>query len=209
MTASPVQERRRRYLEIALRRVRPGTGSSMHFYRRRDWTELPVDISQIRTPFTVIGAVATRLYMPERATRDLDILVHSDDAAALAAELIELGLVRMGDLSIGGSSWSTDSGYEIDVVESNLPWTHEAIAKSNRSPDGLPIAGLPFLVLLKMNASRGVDIGDLSRMLGLASPAELDEVRRVVRLYQPEDADDLEGLIALGAVEFPRSEENP
>jgi hypothetical protein len=174
----------------------------MDFYRRRDWTELPVDLSQIRTPFTVIGAVATRLYMPERATRDLDLLVHNNDAAALAIEFSDFGLIRTGDLTIGGTSWATDSGYEIDVMESNLPWTHEAIATSKRSPDGLPIAGLPFLVLLKLNASRGVDIGDLSRMLGLASPAELDEVRQVIRQNQPADADDLEWLTALGAVEF-------
>ncbi|MCC6791467.1 MAG: hypothetical protein IT336_07285 [Thermomicrobiales bacterium] len=55
-----------------------------------------------------------------------------------------------------------------------------------------------------MNASRGIDIGDLTRMLGLASEDDLNEVRRVIERYQPADIDDLEGLITLGAIEFGR-----
>jgi hypothetical protein len=202
MAATVAQERRRRYLEIALRRIRPGTGSSEAFYRRRDWTETPVDLSQIRTPFIVIGAVATRLYMPERVTRDLDLLIHRDDADSFYAELSNIGLRRTGDLSIGGSIWTNQDGFEIDVVEADQTWTREALRTARSSPDGLPVAALPFLVLLKMNASRGIDFGDLTRMLGLANEAELNKVRQVVARFQPDDSDDLEGLITLGKIEF-------
>jgi hypothetical protein len=202
MAATPAQELRRRYLEIALRRVRPGTGSSEAFYRRRDWTQLPVDLSQLRTPFSVVGGVATRLYMPERATSGLNLLIHRDDAEAFYAELSEIGLRRSGDLSIGGSTWSNPDGFEVDIVEADLNWTCEALRTARSSPDGLPVAALPFLVLLKMNASRGIDFGDLTRMLGLANEAELNEVRQVVARFQPDDSEDLEGLITLGKIEF-------
>jgi hypothetical protein len=43
-------------------------------------------------------------------------------------------------------------------------------------------------------------------MLGLASGEALDEVREAVRTYQPEDLDDLESLISLGALEFGRDD---
>ena len=35
-------------------------------------------------------------------------------------------------------------------------------------PDGLPIIDLPYLVLMKLSASRTQDLADISRMLGLA-----------------------------------------
>ncbi len=33
-----------------------------------------LDLHRLRTPFVVVGGVATALYMPERATLDLDLL---------------------------------------------------------------------------------------------------------------------------------------
>lgn len=207
MALDLARERRRRYLEIALRRARPGTGSSPAFYRRRDWSALAVDLSSIKTPYVIVGAVAARLYMPERATHDIDLLVHVSDREALAAELDRMGFTKQGNLSIGGSTWIAADGQGIDVIESGEPWVREALESAVRSPDGLPVIRLPYLVLLKLTASRGQDVADLSKMLGLATPEARDEIRRVVRRYQPEDLEDLESLIALGELEFgPASE---
>jgi hypothetical protein len=70
--------------------------------------------------------------------------------------------------------------------------------------------GLPFLVLMKMEASRSLDFGDLTRMLGLASDEELARVRSVVAHYVPNEAEDLESLIYLGQVEMgKRAKEDP
>ena len=41
------------------------------------WPDLRIVLQGIR--WAVVGAVATRAYMPERMTRDLDILVHYRD----------------------------------------------------------------------------------------------------------------------------------
>ena len=68
--------RRRILIDIARRRIRPGTGSAPEFLRRRTamnpWPDLRPVLTGI--PWVVVGAVATRAYMPERATKDLDIL---------------------------------------------------------------------------------------------------------------------------------------
>jgi hypothetical protein len=93
-------------------------------------------------------------------------------------------------------------GEELDVLALDEPWIDEAIANPQHSPDGLPVIRLPFLVILKLAAGRGQDLVDVQRMLGQADDAALQEVRRVVRLYRPEDAEDLESLIALGKLEF-------
>ncbi len=47
-----------------------------------------------------------------------------------------------------------------------------------------------------------MSLGDLSRMLGLASDAELARVRQIVARYSPDDLADLESLIYLGRFEM-------
>nr|MDQ2687163.1 hypothetical protein [Armatimonadota bacterium] len=68
-------------------------------------------------------------------------------------------------------------------------------------PDGLPIIALPYLALMKMRASRGIDIGDLTRMLGGADEDSLEQTRRVIGKYLPDGMEDLESLILLGRLE--------
>lgn len=161
-----------------------------------------MDLSRLSTPFVVVGAIATRLYMPERLTGDLDILIHQRDSRRLETELVSMGFTLDARLSLGGTSWIAANGDRLDVLALDAPWVTDALIRPNRSPDGLPVVALPYLVLLKMNASRGIDIGDLTRMLGLADEKARDEVREVIRTYQREDLDDLESLIVLGDLEF-------
>jgi hypothetical protein len=54
----------------------------------------------------------------------------------------------------------------------------------------LPIIGLPYLVLMKLQASRGIDIGDLTRMLGGADETALRLVRRAVQDFLPDAVED-------------------
>jgi len=55
---------------------------------------------------------------------------------------------------------------------------------------------------MKLESSRAQDIADLSRMLGAADGPTVDRVRAAVLAYRPDDAEDLESLIALGRLEF-------
>ncbi|AGY60198.1 hypothetical protein [Gloeobacter kilaueensis] len=151
--------------------------------------------------FVVVGGVATRLYMPERMTLDLDILILTKDAPEIYQRLEQAGARRLGELSIGGSSWRLEDGTSLDVLVSDEPWVPPALSTPNVSPDGLPVIALPYLVLMKLLSSRGVDIGDLSRMLGQADDQALDEIRAVVGTYLADAAEDLESLIVLGRLE--------
>lgn len=194
--------RRKALLELALRRARPGSGSTLDFLTTRTWKDPGVDLHRLQTPFVIVGGVATALYMPLRLTLDVDLLVLAADAPRLHRELGQGGCTRKGLLTIGGTSWQTPDGNLVDVLEWSETWVQVAIQTPNRSPDGLPVIALPYLVLMKLAASRPQDLADLSRMLGLADEATLRQVRDTVAAYRGEDAADLESLITLGQLEL-------
>jgi hypothetical protein len=81
-------------------------------------------------------------------------------------------------------------------------WLSEALARPRLDPAGYPVIDLPYLVLMKMQATRSLDVGDLSRMLGLASEEDLARVRQTVKQYSPQDYEDLKLLIYLGKLEL-------
>lgn len=202
MAPNTVASRRRWFFDLARKRARPGSGSSREFLLRRTWKALDVEVKRLRTPMVVVGGVATALYMSQRVTPGLNVLVLSADAPALHDELAQLDYIKRGALAIGGTSWESPDGSLLDVLESAEPWARAAIERPNCSPTGEPVIALPYLALMKLAASRPQDLADLARMLAGASDAVLDEVRAVVRRYRPTDADDLESLVHLGRLEL-------
>jgi hypothetical protein len=140
--------------------------------------------------------------MPERMTRNLDILVHHQDGAVALARLREAGYQVASDLSIPGHTLNAPDGIEIDLLLIPFNWIDEAFQQEQRDPAGFPVLGLPYLVMMKMETSRPQDLGDLSRMLGLAEESDLEQVRDVVARYMPDAAEDLESLIYLGRLEM-------
>ena len=168
-------------------------------FRYPDVTRILSDLQ-----WAVVGGVATRLYMPERATLDLDIAVLATDTVTVRSRLKNSGYAYVGEMSIGGSSWTSPDGVSVDVVELDAPWTVEALAEARTNPDGqgYPTIPLHYLVLMKVQAGRLQDLADVSRMLGQASVPELGRVRDTFRRFAPEDLEDLESLIALGRLEM-------
>ena len=197
---------RRTIIDMALRRQRSGSGSAREFLMERTtmlrWPNLSTLLAPL--PWAVIGAAATRLYMPERLTRDLDIAVCLEDAETAYRQLSNAGYTLLGTLSIGGTRWQSPGGIPVDVIEGSDPWWPAALneAQANRDEQGLPVLPLPYLVVMKFNASRTIDLGDITRMLGLADETALEQVRSVFRHYVPEGMDDLESLIVLGKLEM-------
>jgi hypothetical protein len=165
------------------------------------WPDLEPVLSPLR--WAVAGAVAARLYMPERTTRDPDIVVAVADAVVARARFTSAGFRHLGERSIGGSSWQTPTGQVVDMIEGHEPWWPQALeeAQSNRDAQRLPILPLPYLVLMKLRASRVQDLADLARMLGQANAATLTAVRKVVAAHAPDDVEDLESLVQLGKLE--------
>jgi hypothetical protein len=156
----------------------------------------------IDVPYVIVGGVATRLYMPERMTDDLDILIHSSQADLVTDELRRRQARFLGDLSIGGASWELLDGTVLDVISSSQSWVTAALLSPRLSPDGQPVIDLPYLVLMKLGASRTTDLSDISRMLGQAEDQELTRVRQAIELYDPNSLEDLESLIQLGKIEM-------
>ena len=196
--------RRRIMIDIARRRIQPGTGSAPEFLRRRTamnpWPDLRPVLTGI--PWAVVGGVATRAYMPERATRDLDILVRLSDGDEVQVRLRSAGYQIVSRLALPGFLVRAPDGAEVDVILGSYPWLAEALKHVRHDPAGYPVLDLPYLVITKLAASHLQDIGDLSRMLGLATDANLDRVRQAVAHYAPDDVADLESLIYLGRLEL-------
>ncbi|MBR8826966.1 MAG: hypothetical protein DSM107014_03510 [Gomphosphaeria aponina SAG 52.96 = DSM 107014] len=194
---------RRQFIALAMKRVQPGTGSSLEFLDRRTWVHPVTNLKNIikQKPFVIVGGVATRLYMPERVTLDLDILVLAKDAPQIYEELTVAGGRKVRELNIPGSQWDLSDGTSLDVLEGNEVWTKKAVTTPNYSPDGQPIISLPYLVLMKLQASRTQDLADVSRMLGGADEATLTDVRGVILKYLPDAREDVGSLIILGKLE--------
>ncbi len=201
-----IATQRRMLLKIAQRRARPGTGSAISLLEQRMAVQKWPDLSPLLKgiPWAVIGGVATRAYMPERTTQDLGILIASSNSQKVHRRLSSAGFVYRQDLTIGGSAWETPEGQSVDVVEINAPWLSEAFKQLQTDPQELPVLSLPYLVLLKFQASRLQDLADISRMLGLASAEDRQITRQVFGKWQPDELDDLESLITLGDLELGR-----
>lgn len=198
---------RRLLIDMALRRARPGAGSSEAFNRRRTAVQTWPDLQDILAglDWLVVGAVAARAYMPERMTHDLDILVRRRDAEAVLARLEAAGYRPAAGLGIPGFAVQAAEGPEIDVLLGDQLWLEEALAAPERDPAGLPVPALPYLALMKLAAGRARDVADVATMLGLADEDTLESVRRAFDRYSPADREDLESLITLGRLEQGRS----
>ncbi|MCC6129641.1 MAG: hypothetical protein IT186_06900 [Acidobacteria bacterium] len=198
------RERRRLKLEMVRRRSRPGTGSSLGLLRQRtamiNWPDLREILRGL--PWAIVGGVATRAYMPERMTQDLDVLVHANDSHEAVRRMEAAGYRFEGPLTFPGVILRSPEGIEVDLLFGGFPWVHDALGATRPDPAGYPVVALPYLVLLKMWATRDQDWTDITRMLGLASEEDLEAVRGVIASFSPEESDDLETMIFLGKQEI-------
>jgi len=196
-------ERRKTFVTLAQKRAKKGSGSSNLFLNQRTWTFPVTDIRRFlsNVPFVIVGGVATRLYMPERMTLDLDIIIAANQAKIVYKNLQELGAIKITNLSIPGSQWDLPDGTSLDILEIDEPWIESALSFPNYAPNGLPIIELPYLILMKLNASRSQDLADISRMLGCASDIQIEKTKAIIEKYLPTAKEDLESLIMLGKLE--------
>jgi hypothetical protein len=197
---------RRTLIDIARRRQKPGAGSTREFLLARTAHMIWPDLSEVfdDLSWAVVGAVATRLYMPERMTRDMDVVIAAADSINAQAKLQAAGWKNQGPLTTGGASWLAPDGTAVDVLEGHEEWWPQALleAQSNHDAQGLPILPLPYLVLMKFQAGRVNDIADITRMVGQADETALDKTRQLFQQCEPEGQEDLESLIVLGRLEL-------
>ncbi len=199
---------RRAVQRVALRRASRGAGSDLVGLRNRrvvmDWWAIADEaLTQVR--HAVVGGVAAAAYMPARQTDDIDIAVIAGDLPAAEALLRDHGwtFVRGLDL-VEGTVWHDPDGNELDLISLQEPWAEEALEAAGKNRvAGLPTMPLPYLALMKLKAGRLTDMGDLSRMLGLAKEADRRRTRELVAKFGgAEDLADLDQVILLGDLEM-------
>ncbi|MBX3036144.1 MAG: hypothetical protein KF758_04450 [Anaerolineales bacterium] len=199
---------RRMMIDMVLRKGKSGTGSSDEFMHRRTamnpWPDLRPILKDVE--WAIVGGVATRAYMPERMTKDLDILVHEKDGEKVIQLLQEAGYQLVSKLAISGYVLHAPDGTELDVLLGKDIWLKKALSNVGKDSADYPVLRLPYLILMKLQVGRTQDWADVSRMLGWAEDKDLDKVRAVVKEYSPEDAEDLESLIFIGKKEKDSSE---
>jgi hypothetical protein len=197
------RQRRRVLIEMVLRRQKPGSGSGVEFMLKRTalnpWPDLRSLLKGIA--WVIVGGVATRAYMPERMTRDMAILVRRSDGPAVIEHLKAAGYQVLSQLGVPGVLLNSPDGVELDVLFGEYPWLEEALSHPGVDPAGYPVLKLPYLVLMKLAATRAQDWADISRMLGWAAEDELEQVRQIIARYAPEDREDLESMIFIGQKE--------
>lgn len=151
--------------------------------------------------WVIVGGVATRAFMPERGTKDMDILARQADEETVLRRLIDAGFKVITPLAVPGYLLLSPEGVEVDLLLGQSPWLKQALQEVRFDAAGYPVIDLPYLILMKLSASRPQDVADMSRMLGWADESTLERVRQVVARYSPQDAEDLESLIFLGQQE--------
>jgi len=204
--------RRRFYLDMGLRKRPMGSGSDMETLMQSERETLSIVMESLfgEIPAAVVGGVATRAYSPERKTQDIDVLVDHHRYEEALQRLRDQGWRRIRDLvftagllGLYGSAWTKD-GTKLDVLATEQRWAQEALSDRSYDQTGLRVIALPYLVMMKIDSARGIDQGDLTRMLGLLDDAAVERVVEVVRRHygDPHGAEDVRQYAMLGKLEY-------
>ena len=148
--------------------------------------------------YVVVGGMASAHYQPARFTEDVDLMVLAEDASAMEQSLQRDGWIQLGVISFGGSSWQSDKGELIDLIHApDQAWVAAALDSPIKTSAGLQIIDLPYLIILKLSATRAVDISDIVGMLQHANNAEKQRVRQVIERYRHDLLEDFDQFRAI------------
>lgn len=192
------------FLRLALRRAARGTGSQLQFYAQRTAMYQVPNLQEVlgSLRWVLVGGVALRAYMPERATLDVDILIHKRDEHAAQSAFYHAGYHLVGRLSIGGFTVQQEGTPPIDVLTRDDVWLDAALTQPVFDHAGIPVLPRAYLILIKLQAGRTQDLADIQRLIALTPRAERVLVRETVERYSPELLEDFESLITLAELEF-------
>ncbi|MEM8502717.1 MAG: hypothetical protein AAF716_06140 [Cyanobacteria bacterium P01_D01_bin.1] len=148
--------------------------------------------------YVIVGGIASAHYQPARFTEDIDLMVLAEDAAAVERALELAGWSQLGIISFGGSSWQSAEGELIDLLHApGQSWVAAAIDTPIKTAEGLQIIDLPYLIILKLSATRAVDIGDIVGMLQHATEDETARIRQVIKTHRSDLIEDFEQFNAI------------
>lgn len=104
-----------------------------------------------------VESMASAHYQPARFTEAIDLMVLAEEATAVEQALRTAGWSQLGVISFGGSSWQSAKGESIDLLHApDQSWVAAALDAPVKTPEGLQIIDLPYLIILKLSATRAV-----------------------------------------------------
>ena len=168
-------------------------------FARKVWAGETVNLSDIKgviaqlgiSKYAVIGGNAAILYGARRTTVDIDIIAAKSTVDALATGY------KSSPMTVGGST-ITVKGFVVDLLHWHDPdWLGELLSEAVVH-DGVRVATPQWLVVLKLMASRDIDVGDIIAVTREMTPAQVDRTRELIGRLLPNDAQDFENLLALG-----------
>ncbi len=86
--------------------------------------------------WAIVGGVATHAYMPERMTKDLDILVHQKDGETAVKQLEQAGYLIVSRSTASRYLMFSPDKTQVDVAFGNHPWLKEALSNLGYDPAG-------------------------------------------------------------------------
>jgi hypothetical protein len=148
--------------------------------------------------YVIVGGMASAHYQPARFTEDIDLMVLAEDAITVEQALRGAGWTQLGVISFGGSSWQSANGELIDLLHApEQPWVTAALSSPIETLEGLPVIDLPYLLILKLSATRAVDISDIVGMLQQASDPEKQRIRQVIATHRNDLLEDFDQFSAI------------
>jgi hypothetical protein len=132
----------------------------------------------------LVGGLAVGIHGHPRATKDVDFLVGQEAFESSGAIISFRGGVPLSSGGVAVDSVPIPEGYE-RVFE-------RALAEAEKT-DGVPVIGLPYLVLMKLLAGRRQDLADV---VAVVAKGDLKAVRALVAEELPSACQTLEQLIA-------------
>lgn len=152
--------------------------------------------------YVIVGGMASAYYQPARFTEDIDLMVLTEVSITVEQALSQAGWRQLGIISFGGSSWQSPNGELIDLLHApDQSWVSAALDFPIKTPEGLPVIDLPYLLILKLMATRAVDISDIVGMLQQANATEKQRIRQIIaahRIDLLEGFDQFEAIAQLG-----------
>jgi hypothetical protein len=148
--------------------------------------------------YVVVCGIAAAYYQPARFTEDIDLMVLAEASTTVEQALRQAGWTQLGIISFGGSSWQSPNGELIDLLHApDQSWVSAALDFPIKTPEDLPVIDLPYLLILKLAATRAVDISDIVGMLQQANELEKQRIRQIIATHRPDLLEDFEQFEAI------------
>jgi hypothetical protein len=135
-------------------------------------------LASLGADYAVVGGHAVNCWLEPRLTADIDVTVAAgpERLEALRTRLLEDGFRVTREHGAGGPSGpdfvrfvSADDEIVLEVQAAKTEFQREVVRRAIGTPDGIRVATVEDLIVLKLIADRAKDQADLEGLLGLGA----------------------------------------